>query len=286
VAPSKTAPASSMNISLTLDADRALLGTLALDRISGRARITARDATLEPIRFGVFGGRYDGTLALTLSQIPEFKLGASLSEVDVAEATRFAGSPDSITGRLGGRIDVTGRGTTADSVLKSVHGQARVDVRNGTIKGLGLVKTIVLAGSGRADAKAHLANETTTDSFTQLVATLTIANGTATTQDLRFESKDVLLSGSGSFRLDGSAVNLVSRVQLSDELSKQAGQDLVRYTQEQGRVTLPATVTGSVGNFHVRLDMADVAKRAITNRATEEAKKAIDKGLGGLLRGR
>jgi hypothetical protein len=34
----------------------------------------------------------------------------------------------------------------------------------------------------------------------------------------------------------------------------------------------------------VRIDVADVAKRALTNRATEEAQKAIQKGLHGLFK--
>jgi hypothetical protein len=48
-------------------------------------------------------------------------------------------------------------------------------------------------------------------------------------------------------------------------------------------VTLPATITGPADNLSVKIDVADMAKRAITNRAIEEAEKQL-KGLGGLLR--
>jgi hypothetical protein len=86
-------------------------------------------------------------------------------------------------------------------------------------------------------------------------------------------------------RLDATNVDLAGRIQLTDELSKQAGSDLTRYTAEQGRVTLPTTITGPADNLSVRIDVADVAKRAITNRATEEVQKQLKKsGLGGLLR--
>jgi hypothetical protein len=70
---------------------------------------------------------------------------------------------------------------------------------------------------------------------------------------------------------------------LSEELSKQAGRDLARYTQQEGRVTLPVTITGSAESPQVRVDVASAAKRAITNRATEEVEGAIKRGLGGLL---
>jgi hypothetical protein len=85
-------------------------------------------------------------------------------------------------------------------------------------------------------------------------------------------------------QLDGRAVNLAGPVQLSDELSKQAGRDLVRLTQKDGRATLPATVTGPVDDLQVRIDVAGLAKQAITNSAVDAAKnllKRIGRGGGG-----
>jgi hypothetical protein len=85
-------------------------------------------------------------------------------------------------------------------------------------------------------------------------------------------------------RLDGSALDFRGDVQLSDDLSKQAGRDLVRYTQQEGRVTLPATIAGSADAPQVRIDVANMAKRALTNRANEEAQKLLKNGLGGLFK--
>jgi hypothetical protein len=49
-------------------------------------------------------------------------------------------------------------------------------------------------------------------------------------------------------------------------------------------VTLPATITGSASAPQVRIDVADMAKRAITNRAGEEAQKLLKNGLGGFFK--
>ena len=116
-----------------------------------------------------------------------------------------------------------------------------------------------------------------------LGATLVVSGGSASTQDLTLESKDLLLAAAGAIRLDGSAINLRGQVQLSDELSQRAGRDLVRYTQQDGRVTLPATITGSAASPQVSIDVADLAKRAVTNRAIEEAQKGIKKALESLF---
>jgi AsmA protein len=240
--------------------------------------------TLEPVSFGIFGGKYDGNLRFSLGSSPNFRLNATVSGVDMAAATKFAGSPDTITGRLSGKLSLSGRGIDAASALDSARGTARVDITKGTVKNLGIVRTVVTSTSGRSGAPAKSASGPRDESFERLGATLAVASGSASTQDLRFESPDILLTARGGLRLDGSAINLAGQVQLSDELTQQAGRDLVRYTQEQGRVTLPATITGSADNPQVRIDMAKVATRAITNKATEEAEKVIKRNLDGFFK--
>jgi hypothetical protein len=68
-------------------------------------------------------------------------------------------------------------------------------------------------------------------------------------------------------------------------LSKQGGTDLYRYAQERGRVTLPATVKGPLGNLTVGINIVDAAQRAIRNRLSEEANKAIERNIPSGLKG-
>ena len=278
-----SAAPSGLDIALSLEADSATMGDLSLQQLSGRARVTAESMALDPVSFGLFGGTYEGALVLTLGVPPAFTLNATLSDVDMAAVTAFAGSPDVLTGRLSGTIELAGSGLDADSVLESTRGTARVAITDGTVKRLGLVRTVVVATSGRSDVSLADAGGATDEPFSRLGGTLDVAGGSARTQDLRFESPDLTLDVTGDLRLDGSAIDLAGQVRLSEELSKQAGRDLARYTQQEGRVTLPVTITGSAESPQVRIDVASAAKRAITNRATEEVEGAIKRGLGGLL---
>ena len=274
--------ATPMNVAIALAADRATIGTLVLDKLAGKARLTNEAMRLDPIDFGVFGGHYNGSIVFRLSDTPDIGLRATLTGVDVAAATRFAGSPGTISGTLSGRLNIAGHGLTAASLLQSAHGGARLDIVNGLVHNLGLVRSIVVATSGRADAGGGGGHRD--EPFSRLGTTLTIGGGSASTTDLRFESPDLLLGAAGTLRLDGSSLNLAGRAQLSEDLSRQAGRDLVRYTQEGGRVTLPVTVTGSAAAPHVRIDVADAAKRAVVNRANEEGQKALKKGLDALFK--
>ena len=48
--------------------------------------------------------------------------------------------------------------------------------------------------------------------------------------------------------------------------------------------SIPATITGSADHPQVAIDVSSMAKRAVTNKANEEAQKAISKGLSGFLK--
>lgn len=273
-------------LDVSLAVDRARSGALMLDKLTGRALVTNEGVTIDPISFGLFDGRYDGTLAVSLADTtPTFRGTASVSNIDMAELVAHAGSPGTISGRMAGTIDLAGSGADLATATRSARGTARVDVTDGEIPHLDLVRNLVLATSGRADSTAQAAaSNTAGEKFTRLGATLAVANGLARTNDLTFESPDVRLSAQGAVALDGSDVKLAGLAQLSEALSTQAGRDLVRYTAQDGRVTLPATVTGPPSNLKVGVNVADLAERAIKNKATEEINRAIERNLGSLFK--
>ena len=262
-----------MDLNVALEAQSATSGQLTLGGLTGRARVVGDSVNLDPVAFNVFGGRYEGAMTLALGSAPGFGFKAKLSGVDVATAMDYAGQAGTMTGRMSGTIDLGGSGADLGAVIKRARGSARIDVTNGIVKGLGLVRSIIVATSGKTGASANVTGSSD-EPFTRLGATLTISGGAASTQDFRFESENLGLDAAGGMRLDGSAVSLSGTVQLSEALTRQAGTDLVRYTQSGGRVTLPASISGTLQNLQVRIDAGEVARRAITNRATEEIKQA------------
>jgi AsmA protein len=281
VTPSR-ATRGSMDLLIDVNADRATFATLSLADVRGSARLTGDELSIDEMAFGVLGGSYTGAITLGLAATPTFQIRGTLTDVNMANFTAWAGKPDAMTGRMAGTLDATGSGTTADAVIANTKGTARVDVTQGAVQGLALVRTLVVASSMRAGA-ASPAPGGGSEAFSRMGASFTIAEGAGRTNDLTFESNDVSLDGAGQIGLDGSNIDLVGRVRLSEALTQQAGRDLVRYTQEGGRVTLPVTISGSAGALTVRLETVDVLKRAITNKAVEEAGEALRRGLGGLF---
>jgi uncharacterized protein involved in outer membrane biogenesis len=294
-----TAAASRPNpdLSVSINATRARMAGLTLEALATSAHVTATGVLLKPMTFGIFGGKYDGSVevrTVASDGAPAFTFAATLADIDLPAVLAFAGSATKpITGRLSAQLELAGTGSDAATAMRSVHGRAHVRVADGIVRNLGLVRAIVVATSMRGEAAtaigagaagATAASASRDEPFKTLSATLAIVRNQATTSDLRLEGTDVSLGAGGSLALNGSAVNLSGRVQLSDELTSRAGTDLVRYTRENGRVTLPVSVTGSTDALAVRIDVGDLLRRALRNRVEDETHKAIMKGLGGLFK--
>lgn len=285
-APAGGAPAapSTADLTIALAADRATMAGVSLETISGKAHLKGDTLTLDPVAFNLFGGKYEGALGATLVGEPTFTWKASLSNVDMNAVTSFVGSPGVLTGKLAATVDVTGRGVDAATAMKTVRGQASVKITNGVVKNLALVRSVVAATSLDPQKVIQSGTGPSDEPFTELGGTLFISGGSASTQDLHFDSKDLRLDAAGALKLDASVVNLTGQVQLSEELSKQANSTITRLTGEGGRITLPATIQGRSGQYQVQVDTTSMAKRAITNEVKGRASDAVKKGLGGLLR--
>ena len=279
-----TAP-STADLKVTLAADRATMGGVAVDHVTGRAHLKGEAVTVDPLAFNLFGGTYAGTLAATLGITPSFGWKATLKNVDVAALTTYAGSPGLVTGRMSADIDLVGNGIDAAAAMKTARGTARLTVVNGTVKNLALVRSAVAATSLNPQVVISAAQGQPVDEpFTEMGGALSIAAGTASTPDLHFISKDIRLDAGGALKLDGSAVTVQGIVQLSEELSKQANPAIVRALQANGQITLPITVRGTAQKYQIEIDTTALARRALTNEAKTQATDAVKRGLGGLLR--
>jgi uncharacterized protein involved in outer membrane biogenesis len=286
------ASAAAGRVTVNLAIANATTGSLALSDVKARATVTPAALTLESLGFGVFEGRYEGALQLAMQTPPHFTWRGDVSRVNVSALMAFAGAPASVTGTLNAAIVLEGTGVEMEQALRTARGTAVVRITDGTVAGLSLVPTLVVATSGRggyaASAQRAMDSHATAkhdERFSTLAASLSVANGIVRIPDLALSSSDVDLTAAGTLTLANLTTNLAGRARLSETLSKQAGTDLYRYAQEGGRVTLPATVKGPLGNLTVGIDIANAAQRAIRNRLNEEATKAIERNLPPELKG-
>jgi hypothetical protein len=261
-----------LDLTLAIEAARGDIADVPFASLTATANVAPGGVRIDPLALGLFGGRLEGSLNADLSGAePALAVKGTLSGVDMTRFTEFAGQPGSVTGTLNADVSVTGRGTDPSPALASARGQGSAVISNGAIKGLQLVRPIVLA-FGKPDAAQPTEGG---ERFSRLSATYNLAGGVVSLGALSFESRDVELDGAGTLRVANRALDVRANARLSKELTAQAGRDLIRYTADDGRVTVPVTITGSIEAPQVGVNLAGVAQRAVTNELKRRAGDAI-----------
>ena len=159
-----------------------------------------------------------------------------------------------------------------DAMLRDARGTADAAITNGVIPGLEMVRTIVLAFGKPSGAPPQGSGS----AFTRLAGTFNIGNGSLATNNLTFASRDFDMNGRASLHVASGALDAATNVVLSKELTAQAGTDLRRYAQSDGRVIVPARISGTLANQSVSIDLAAATQRALENELKRRAKGLLD----------
>ena len=224
--------------------------------------------SLSPMVFSMFDGKFDGGLSMDLRHaVPQAQLHGSVARLDVAEVLKNTGSSGGITGRLVGAMSLIGQGTDGPSLMRSAHGTFHATIVDGTLPYINVVRPVVLA-FGKPSGAAPSGSGS---SFSSLAGGFTLANSTLTTQNLTLEARDFSGRGTATLNLASGALASHADLVLSQELTAQAGTDLRRYAEQNGRVVVPATVSGTLTHPTVFIDTAAAMKRAAENEVKRKA---------------
>ena len=266
-------PASPVKLQLAVKAPRGKFAGYDFTDCTAQVHAAGSSVTLPSLGFKMFGGQFAGTLNLDASgATPRMQLRGKASGIDVTRLAAAAGTPGSISGQLGADVNVRTAGANMDAMLHDAQGTAEAAITNGVIPGLEMVRTIVLAFGKPSGAPPQGSGS----AFTRLAGTFNISNGTLTTNNLTFASRDFDMNGRSSLHVASGALDAATNVALSKELTAQAGTDLRRYAQSDGRVIVPTRISGTLANPQVSIDLAAATQRALENELKRRAKGLLD----------
>ena len=259
------APAARLAAHLT--ADTALAGGVEVSQLTTDVKVDGDLVALSPLSFGLFGGRYEGSLNARLGDRLTVTLQSRLQDLDVAQLATFGGSPDTITGTLTGAGTFSAQGADVAAILSSASGKGNVSIVKGTIRRLNLVRTVVLFfGRPAPDSAAA------SDQFERIDASFSLARQVFRAETFSLRSRDADIAGTGTLALGNEALDGTLDLTLSEELSAQAGTDLARYTREGNRIVLPAKVGGTLAAPRITIDAAAAVKRGLRNEMERRLK--------------
>jgi AsmA protein len=250
-----------LGVSLKITAAKARVGGAPLTRFVAAVVNNGGNVRVDPFEFDAFGGHLSGSLDAGIAQTLRVNVQANVANLDVEQLAAFGGSAGAITGQLSGSVRLTSRGADLDSALAAATGGGDARIGPGTLRGLQIVRTVVLFfGRPASDAPASAGER-----FDDISATFRLANRMVRSEDLRMRSPDVDLLARGSLDLPNKALDARAELVLSESLSAQAGTDLNRYTRRGNRIVLPARIGGQLGQPRVSIDAGAAIKRGIEN---------------------
>jgi len=85
------------------------------------------------------------------------------------------------------------------------------------------------------------------------------------------------MAGAPTIHLPEGGIDMRTSVRLSPELTAQAGTDLRRFTQEEGRIVVPAVISGTIAAPSVMVDVKSVATRAVENEVKRQVRGLFDR---------
>jgi hypothetical protein len=262
-----------MHLVVDIKAPKGRLAGFDFTNLGAKLDAKPGNISMSGLTLSMFGGTYDGGLGLDSSTAtPRLQLRGTVKGIDVSQLATVAGAPGSITGQLGGTVTLACDGTDAGSMLRTARGTSSASITNGNIPGLDMVRTIVLAFGKPTGAPP----EGSGSAFSRLGGDFALQNGVVRTDNLSLESRDFDMKGRTTLAVPGGAVNATADVILSQELTAQAGTDLRRYAAEDGRVIVPARISGTIGDPQVTPDITAAAARALQNEMKRRAKTLFE----------
>jgi hypothetical protein len=264
--PSSSSP-QSRKISVQISAETATAARVQVTKFAASMEVDGERVALAPMTFSLFGGSYQGSLNGTLGDTMFLTLQSQLKDVDVAQLAAFGGSPDTVTGTLTASGTFTVEGADVSAALASANGKGSASIVKGSIKRLDLVRTVVLFFGRPAPGTA-----TATDEFERVDASFSLAGRVVRADAFSMNSRDADVAGSGTLTLESGALDGALDMTLSEELSAQAGTDLLRFTREGDRIVLPARLGGTLEHPSLTINSLAAIRRGLQNEIQRQLK--------------
>jgi AsmA protein len=253
---------------------------LKLARLDAKIRIAGGRLDVAPLSLNLYDGAASGSLSLNAAG-NQLGLKQTLSNISINPLMKDLADKDLLEGRGNVAIDVNSRGESVAAMKKALAGSAAVSLKDGAIKGINLAQTLrdikgKLGAAPGKDATQQAKAGDKTD-FSELTASLKIANGVAHNEDLVMKSPFLRLSGAGDVDIGGGQMNYLAKASVVASSAGQGGQGL---DQLKG-LTVPVRVSGPFDKLSYRLELgsmaADVAKAKIDEKKQEVKSKLEDK---------
>ncbi|HKB84518.1 MAG TPA: AsmA family protein, partial [Burkholderiales bacterium] len=250
-----------------------------------RVDIRAKNGRLEvdPLAANIYQGSVKGTASVDANS-NRVAVKQNLTGISIGSLLHDATGQDLLEGRGNVALDVTTTGNLVSAMKKALNGTARLELKDGAIKGINLAQSMrnaktLLTGGKRETEQAAASGEKT--DFSELTASFDIKNGIAHNGDFLAKSPFLRLTGEGDINLPDSTLNYLVKAAVVASGAGQGGKDM---TDLKG-LTIPVRASGPFAALKYKLEFGSVLADT-TKQKLEEKKEVIKDKLEDKLKGK
>ena len=239
-----------------------------------KTEIRAADGRAEvgPHSANLYEGSLNGTLSLD-GNANRVALKENLANIAVGPLLRDFAQQDRLEGKGNVTLDVTTAGKTVNTMKSALAGAAKVNLKDGAIKGVNIGEILQKARSalGRQDSAAADQKEKT--DFSELSASFAIKNGVAHNEDLDVKAPLFRIGGAGDIDIGKSTINYVAKATLVASAQGQGGKE----RDQLAGLTVPVRLSGPLDGMKYEVDYRAVAGDLAKSKVGENVKEGIEK---------
>lgn len=241
---------------------------------NGRAEIAPHTAQL-----------YEGTLqgAMTLAaQGNRVTVKETLSGVAIGPLVKDLMARDALEGRGNVNVDLAAAGPTVNAMKKSLAGSARVELKDGAVKGINLTEALrkTRAAFGSKSAQQEPSDTSKRTDFSAMSASFVVKDGVARNDDLDVRAPALRVGGAGNIDIGNSQLDYLAKATVVATSKGQGGADL----DHLKGLTIPVKLTGPFDAPKYEIDYRALAGDAAKAKVTEQAKEKVEKKLRDLFK--
>ena len=198
----------------------------------------------------------------------------ALAGISIGPLLRDLTGQDLLEGRGDLALDVTTSGTMVSAMKKALNGTARLELKDGAIKGIDLAKSLrnakaLLSGGKREDQQGGAGEKT---DFSELTASFDIKNGIAHNSDFLAKSPFLRLTGEGDVNLPQSSLNYLAKVSVVASGAGQGGKEVA----DLKGLTIPVRASGPFTALKYKLELGSLLSDSAKQKLDEQ--KDVIKG--------
>ena len=240
-----------------------------LNAANGKVAVAPHSAKL-------YEGTISGEVAVDANR-NHISLKEELKNVSVGPILRDFADQDRLEGRGDITLDVTTAGASVNAMKRALNGTAKVQLRDGAIKGINLGEILrkartALGGSQSAADGQSTGDKTQKTDFSELNATFTIKNGVAHNEDLDVKAPLFRLGGGGDINIADSSLNYLAKASIVATSQGQGG----RERDNLAGLTVPVRLAGTFDDLKYDVDYRGLAGAAAKSQVGEKIKERLE----------